>query len=672
MTTNRITANIDFTALLRRFTIVRYYIPPSSGKRHYVGFNARILDKIKETDVFGVAYERGPSFFALMPAGVAPVVDRKLKKVEPNESYMYQKEVIKSAKDLEPHLLLQLLFNSIPALRNSRHQNNILNLTGGLYYVDSAKANTASFPALKLKINSDMTLNMAVTTFTKKEVALREVWRNKKEERKVLKMAEYNFSGSLMKRIFTNSSNAGNFVIKGRSGKKNDWVFLDISNWASFRVSKLGILYRIERDFQDIFQDVASIEYEALNLKAQKIHHSFIDLPTKKSLETYKEQFMKGGTFTLVDDVKSDESKEMAQMISKYLGVKLIPEGDYIIHIVPPAKKEDDPYFDTLGKNEVSQHIIAGSKVSKTVIENILSELHIKSDIKNNKCTTKGGPFPAASYLIIERETIDDFNQAGKLIVKTIDVAIHELKFEESGEFRYLEHSNGTSYFNGFIKYFDNSRVEGVIVHEGNVMAIENENRYIRWDTAELNRQLKAQEEGESEEIKTNDVIDVLRKMASSTGYKIDEAIASIKEKGGSITGKDLYQTIRLPISAKKEFVKWIQREKGITLRVYLKSAEQLQKLVGNQKGVTFFKEDEFNGSYIVADNKAAKSQFKRAWGVRSVKALEGKLSFLPFLDLMAVDFVRNKQLTVRPFPFKYLDEAINHKKKLFQAGIRN
>ena len=64
----------------------------------------------------------------------------------------------------------------------------------------------------------------------------------------------------------------------------------------------------------------------------------------------------------------------------------------------------------------------------------------------------------------------------------------------------------------------------------------------------------------------------------------------------------------------------------------------------------------EFN--YFVGTRRSAlKTSVHNACTVRKVIAENGDIAFEELLSLMAVDFVRNKQHTVLPFPFKYLRE---------------
>ena len=61
---------------------------------------------------------------------------------------------------------------------------------------------------------------------------------------------------------------------------------------------------------------------------------------------------------------------------------------------------------------------------------------------------------------------------------------------------------------------------------------------------------------------------------------------------------------------------------------------------------------------YYVGD-KSKKVSYPNACCMRKVVSLGEKLEYEELLPLMAVEFVRNSQYTVLPFPFKYLREYI-------------
>lgn len=70
---------------------------------------------------------------------------------------------------------------------------------------------------------------------------------------------------------------------------------------------------------------------------------------------------------------------------------------------------------------------------------------------------------------------------------------------------------------------------------------------------------------------------------------------------------------------------------------------------------------DDTHAIYCVGDiGSGMKQKLERAAVIREIEAVGGSgLIFEELLPLMGVEFVRYGQLTVIPFPFKYLREGI-------------
>lgn len=60
---------------------------------------------------------------------------------------------------------------------------------------------------------------------------------------------------------------------------------------------------------------------------------------------------------------------------------------------------------------------------------------------------------------------------------------------------------------------------------------------------------------------------------------------------------------------------------------------------------------------FVGTKRKMLQTSLHNACIVRKVISMEDAIDFQKLLPLMAVDFVRNNQYTVLPFPFKYLRE---------------
>jgi hypothetical protein len=97
-----------------------------------------------------------------------------------------------------------------------------------------------------------------------------------------------------------------------------------------------------------------------------------------------------------------------------------------------------------------------------------------------------------------------------------------------------------------------------------------------------------------------------------------------------------------------------------ISKRLNLDSRKTLNKskkgYLSSLIGIKYFKLSEKEAYYVVGTREIQKS-FTRANSIRNIKAIEGKLLLDELLVMMDEYFVKNMELTVLPYPIKYLRE---------------
>lgn len=95
-----------------------------------------------------------------------------------------------------------------------------------------------------------------------------------------------------------------------------------------------------------------------------------------------------------------------------------------------------------------------------------------------------------------------------------------------------------------------------------------------------------------------------------------------------------------------------------ILINPRLKKKEVAEEIFCSNLDIKYFYHDDkllyFVGKKGTGDLKYS---IDKACLVREVCAVNGKIEFEEIMKLMKVDFVRNGQYTVLPFPFKYLKE---------------
>ena len=138
--------------------------------------------------------------------------------------------------------------------------------------------------------------------------------------------------------------------------------------------------------------------------------------------------------------------------------------------------------------------------------------------------------------------------------------------------------------------------------------------------------------------------------------------VTEMKEQlGGAddlLTKRDIHRMMNIKNSAYKELNRWLHNEHDLWIYSELKSADSGMEL-GNLSGIQYYP-SEYNKNdlyYYVGSKSVAKDKVSRACTIRQVRAEREFPSPDLLFSMMAVDFVRNGQYTVVPFPIKYLRE---------------
>ena len=107
----------------------------------------------------------------------------------------------------------------------------------------------------------------------------------------------------------------------------------------------------------------------------------------------------------------------------------------------------------------------------------------------------------------------------------------------------------------------------------------------------------------------------------------------------------------------KKIFVEKVKEETGEVLKSYFRDKSRYE-ILDSQLDIHSFKEYEKNYYYVGIKGKGIQQTMSRASVIREIETYgESEYIFDKLLPLMNVDFVKNGDLTVLPFPIKYLRE---------------
>lgn len=137
---------------------------------------------------------------------------------------------------------------------------------------------------------------------------------------------------------------------------------------------------------------------------------------------------------------------------------------------------------------------------------------------------------------------------------------------------------------------------------------------------------------------------------------------SKLTEKFGMITKKELKKILNMRTSVASTFNRFLHENYNIWVDGELRKAEfEATFQIGNLLNIKFeyTTNDYLDGNAFVyyVGAKSKKCSYPNACCMRKVISLGDHLESEELLPLMAVEFVRNSQYTVLPFPYKYLRE---------------
>lgn len=700
MQTNQIKIQFSSTNIERDFYIYKF-----SVSTDWVDYSRTPVDALKhELNASSVVYLQGKTFYALFRKDNLQSTEFKKQLLGFKKKYDVIIEVIENVNH-EPSInqrhLAQLLFNS---LSSSIIDSSFNNINGSLYYItESIKGKSEDnkniiwqYKTIQIHLTDNLELCLDVKTFSNVMLSKKMEFKGKFKLPNYPKY-EIHDKTRTMKRVFDNEKNKENrFLLKQiRGAKKSIIPFLVFDNWANFKLSKCGILFNFMEDVTLYLSDY--IQFEFINDTENTLYLQS-DKVLTNSIDNRKRDFYINSNIVISDFVENEVSNSLLNELSAILsknGYNIPPNQIKIgkidknalnIKIIKPANEyglnEKDPYSNY--SNHIVQHVTVGdffdnnkkklqttSSGTNPAVDNILKELFIKSDIVNKQVQ------------------IIDWNY-GNLIFMTSDREIREKDNSKNNIFNVIKIDN-----KGRLEFYRNDTFQDPIIDD----LANRFNTALNYNTGTIYGLV-------SDGVNINTIIDTtlftipnikgigtqLRKEQKNTRWKTDEIISLVqlfigehqKEQNINLF-QDLTQAItewgntidKLTLIELLERVGLKSNQKKIKVLFIdffeLKTGDVLVCLLKNKRAKQLYLEDKINinyrevepnkkAMYFVGELDSAKhplqSTFHNATKIRYVEAIQGNLIFDTLLNMMNVDFVKNGELTVIPFPFKYLREC--------------
>lgn len=697
MLTNRINVTYNMENIDADFDVFRV----EKANKDYYKYN--ILDSaVYEFKAAAVQWTFGATALVLFRKG--EVTEQQFK-----ESIMKEYEDVKIQKiDLfdseqcsncfyfENRLLAQLLINSMRTPKHEAFMYN--NLTGKLFYHDpswkhkdklTGKVNFIRF--LEIVIDPGMYLNLEHKTFKRYD-----------RESNGLYVIDSK-TGEFRKKLKTDTN-----VITYKEGSLPHNHFrvdnFDITDITHFRKSKMGVMEQFLRDVNDNLSKYISIDIVERE-DAQQFDISNLEKKGISELE-YGEMLQKKGV-VIVDENDSEISKDIVaklqEELEKYYHVKAAVgnlSGDaYNIRIIHDGEyyaenEMHDPHSDNL-KGYIVQHIteeaehFTNTKGSSPDIKKIVQELIIKGDVRERmisifdwKRLDSGKDWTFVLRKKIKTkfgENVEHMNFGNKKAFNYYNY--YRLKIDGNGKMEFdafcdsnqseTEEWNKICYAYDFVEdkhHGVQNHVEGLMYSNiDNIHAILLTREKTLPNISALMDTLIETDAKErvSKEILLKAINDFETEYIAA-GEIISEWKNKLSVETEMITKKSIKKILNMKSGTASKFNRFLHQKYGIWIDGELRKGEfEYLYQIGNLLNIKYdYNENDYLDGrafvyYVGAKGNNKKIKYPNACCMRKVISLGETLEYEEALPLMTVEFVRNSQFTVLPFPFKYLREYI-------------
>lgn len=562
------------------------------------------------------------------------------------------------------YLLANLLINSLKSPKSKRFSYH--NLTGKLYYRDPSWKKKNYIWFLQINFEYGMFLKLSVWTFRKKP-----------EKENAPSYVFDEATGAFRKKL--KDDDYGELYIKRSYHTGHNTVdFIDYRDFKSFCKSKMGVMEQFLRDVKERLSDY-------MTLKQCEVKDSTAYKPSKKQ-DWHKalKSLLKDRSINIDDCCHSSASESLIAEIAHLFGEQYQTEVQIgslqkemlNLRIIHNAEYYDDhPAENDPHKDDVSGYIVQhvtiedffeDESVDPHAFDKILQELLIKSDNQKKQMTafdwSKLG-LDHGFFFVKAEKCKDNYNEKDYCIMcvhpdGSFDYDVFCSADEELSE----EQETVKNKYELFSKeLFGCGREIECLLFDllDNIIAIGKTKEFTCPNTHALYNALYQTQP--STVVRKADLLMYLDEFAQvkpEFSWTVTEMKEKLNDAEDTLTKRDIHRMMNLKNSAYKKLNRWLHTEHDLWIYSELKSAESGMKL-GNLSGIQYYS-SEYNENdlyYYVGSKTTAKDKVSRACTIRQVRA-ESELPSPDLLfSMMTVDFVRNGQYTVVPFPIKYLRE---------------
>ena len=693
MLTNRINVAYNMENIDADFDIFRV----EKSNKDYYKYN--ILDSaVYEFKAAAVQWTFGATALVLFRKG--EVTEQQFK-----ESIMKEYEDVKIQKiDLldseqckcfqyQKRLLAQLLINSMRTPKHETFKYN--NLTGKLFYHDpswrhkdklTGKVNFIRF--LEIVIDPGMYLNLNHETFKRVE--------NESLGTHVIDPK----TGEFRKKL---KSDTNVTTYKKGSLKHNHFRVdnFDMTDYTHFCKSKMGVMEQFLKDVKENLSKYISIEF----MEREDAREFDISNWEKAGISDseYGELLKKKGV-VIVDEIGTEKSKEIVNSLSVELlehygveatigdltlesyNIRIIHNDEYYIENELPDPHNNIKGYIVQHMTEEAEHFTK-SKGSSPAVRKIVQELIIKGDVKEKfisiydwkrldsgkswtfilrekRQTEFGDNTRHVNFANIEVKNYFDYYRLqidcnGKMEFDSFCDVNNEISEEwekiccaydliESKQFRVKNKIDG-------LFYSDIDNIHAII---------ETREKTLPNITALMDMVRETDEKQKIQKGVLVQAMDDFELEYQDYHENIKLWKEKLLEKEETITKKEVKKLLNMKTNVASLFNRFLHEKFGIWIfGEWRKEEFDAIYQIGNLLNIKYeYNDNDYDDGHTFVYYVGAKSKrtsYPNACCMRKVVSLGDEIEYEELLPLMVVEFVRNNQYTVLPFPYKYLREYI-------------
>lgn len=690
--TNKIKAEYNYENIDRDFDI--FMVAKESAK----------LDKTNVLDIpllsykaLAVQYAWGKKAFVLFKKGQVNEfqfrndIQSNFDEVTVSKVNIFDEEFRSKNFFVNDRLLAQLLMNSIKSPRSEKFAYH--NLTGALFYMDSKwlkkdkeKNKFNYLHTLKVELTPGMYLKLSVKTFRLKY--------NERGKREYIFDAK---TGNFRKKI--KDDEKGDIYIEASFKNSHKTIkFLQFDNVNIFNTCKLGVMRKFLSDVENRLGDYLTLSFEY----KENVDCYAVSKEQKKAMDNKHLSALIDRPVHIVDELNTQLSQEAVEKIKEELEtfynlsvtIGEIDSKAYNIRIIHNDEYYDENEITDLHNNipddTIIQHItlegvieaITDKKKSKKksplpMLNKVLQELVIKKDVLQKYVSVfdwKNLNFDKTWTFVIRRKSKTEC-ESNK---KSFDYIF--LDIDKTGEMNFSIFSdkdkelseNQKKILYSFERLYQTEKsikneVEGLVFSDiDNIHAISRTPMTTIPDiNAIYNGLSETDEKGMLSEAQISNALfefEIQYPEFKEYADKIKVEISEISEELTKKKFKSLmaYQTNK---KAAQTLNRFLHSSYGIRIMPEIKAQYSSDVyLIDNILDIKYYTEINYKNEkefhyFIGTKREALQTSVHNACTIRKVITESGNFEFEQLFPLLAVDFVRNNQHTVLPFPFKFLRE---------------